>query len=68
MRSLLVAAILIPSLSFGQKLEISEQAGSSTGLGYSGNTAGFSNQVAAGYSVIRHLSVSAFYEYITHQE
>jgi hypothetical protein len=65
MKKLIVLALLIPSLSFAQRFEITEQAGGSQTTSLTNNqtaVSGFSNQVSVGYRPIKHFSVSAFYE------
>ena len=65
MKNLLVLALLIPSLSFGQRFEVSEQAGYNvvnSFLGDSNPIRGFTNQVSFSYHHTKHFSVSAFYE------
>jgi len=70
MKKLLSFFLLIPFVSFGQRLEISEQAGISqttqlqSGYFNDGETVpGFSNQVAANWHFCPHFSVKGFYEF-----
>ena len=58
---LLSLFILLALASFGQRFEVSEQAGASfTNSSLAKN--GFANQLAFGYHPLKHFSVTAFYE------
>ena len=70
MKKLAFLALLLPVVSFGQRFDVTEQAGWNTcnGLPYSirgdANTHnGFSNQVSVGYHLMHHIRISALYEY-----
>ncbi len=66
MNKLMVLLLLVPTMSFGQKMAISEQAGTCLYLSLDNinkQVTGFSNQLAVSYSTLKHLSVSVLYEY-----
>ena len=68
MKNLLLSILLLPFAAFGQKFEISEQAGicgigSLDHVGMNGQASdGYSNQLTFGYHVSKHFVLNGYYE------